>query len=110
VGKNRQSAAAARCCRSEVIFLHLLSKASLALAFFFYLTAVDRHSRRIRQKNRPHNNIILPQHVLPQIIITTETDYTNHASQIFVIFSYYYSIFTVVTFLFSKVLIAGNGV
>ncbi len=48
--KNRQSAAAARCCRSEVIFLHLLSKASLALAFFFYLTAVDRHSRRIRQK------------------------------------------------------------
>lgn len=32
-GKNRQSAAAARCCRSEVIFLHLLSKASLALAF-----------------------------------------------------------------------------
>ncbi|MGR7962950.1 hypothetical protein ACU6K8_22715, partial [Escherichia coli] len=50
VGKNRQSAAAARCCRSEVIFLHLLSKASLALAFFFYLTAVDRHSRRIRQK------------------------------------------------------------
>lgn len=31
--KNRQSAAAARCCRSEVIFLHLLSKASLALAF-----------------------------------------------------------------------------
>ncbi|MEH4812273.1 hypothetical protein ACP0G5_18380, partial [Escherichia coli] len=23
---------------------------SLALAFFFYLTAVDRHSRRIRQK------------------------------------------------------------
>ncbi|HFX5862134.1 TPA: hypothetical protein ACIE7B_000227, partial [Escherichia coli] len=106
MGKNRQSAAAARCCRSEVIFLHLLSKASLALAFFFYLTAVDRHSRRIRQKNRPHNNIILPQHVLPQIIITTETDYTNHASQIFVIFSYYYSIFTVVTFLFSKVLIA----
>ncbi|MEC9753903.1 hypothetical protein RCT73_04100, partial [Escherichia coli] len=103
MGKNRQSAAAARCCRSEVIFLHLLSKASLALAFFFYLTAVDRHSRRIRQKNRPHNNIILPQHVLPQIIITTETDYTNHASQIFVIFSYYYSIFTVVTFLFSKV-------
>lgn len=34
-GKNRQSAAAARCCRSEVIFLHLRSKASLALAFFF---------------------------------------------------------------------------
>ena len=100
---------AARCCRSEVIFLHLLSKASLALAFFFYLTAVDRHSRRIRQKNRPHNNIILPQHVLPQIIITTETDYTNHASQIFVIFSYYYSAFTVVTFLFSKVLIADNS-
>ncbi|MDL5439339.1 hypothetical protein, partial [Escherichia coli] len=33
-----------------LIFLHLLSKASLALAFFFYLTAVDRHSRRIRQK------------------------------------------------------------
>ncbi|WP_213082624.1 hypothetical protein, partial [Escherichia coli] len=25
-------------------------KASLALAFFFYLTAEDRHSRRIRQK------------------------------------------------------------
>ncbi|EFO2581381.1 hypothetical protein M0K47_004167, partial [Escherichia coli] len=74
------------------------------------LTAVDRHSRRIRQKNRPHNNIILPQHVLPQIIITTETDYTNHASQIFVIFSYYYSDFTVVTFLFSKVLIADNSV
>ncbi|MCN9007863.1 hypothetical protein MLP03_08365, partial [Escherichia coli] len=83
---------------------------SLALAFFFYLTAVDRHSRRIRQKNRPHNNIILPQHVLPQIIITTETDYTNHTSQIFVIFSYYYSTFTVVTFLFSKVLIADNSV
>ncbi|WP_214291435.1 hypothetical protein, partial [Escherichia coli] len=71
-------AAAARCCRSEVIFLHLLSKASLALAFFFYLTAVDRCSRRIRQKKRPHNNIILPDHVSPQIIITTETDYTNH--------------------------------
>ncbi|EEW3555333.1 hypothetical protein D9608_20650, partial [Escherichia coli] len=82
----------------------------LALAFFFYLTAVNRHSRRIRQKNRPHNNIILPQHVLPQITITTETDYTNHASQIFVIFSYYYSDFIVVTFLFSKVLIADNSV
>ncbi|WP_213160468.1 hypothetical protein, partial [Escherichia coli] len=86
MGKNRQSAAAARCCRSEVIFLHLLSKASLTLAFFFYLTAVDRHSRRIRQKTA-RNNIILPQHVLPQIIIKTETDYTNHTSQIFVIFS-----------------------
>ncbi|HFN7643391.1 TPA: hypothetical protein ACHGYV_003621, partial [Escherichia coli] len=61
-------------------------------------------------KNRPHNNIILPQHVLPQIIIKTETDYTNHTSQIFVIFSYYYSDFTVVTFLFSKVLIADNSV
>ncbi|EFJ92905.1 hypothetical protein, partial [Escherichia coli] len=60
-------------------------------------------------KNRPHNNIILPQHVLPQIIITTEIDYTNHTSQIFVIFSYYYSAFTVVTFLFSKVLIADNN-
>ncbi|WP_205940902.1 hypothetical protein, partial [Escherichia coli] len=35
--KNRQSAAAARCCRSEVIFLHLRSKASLALAFFFWI-------------------------------------------------------------------------
>lgn len=33
--KTDKSAAAARCCRSEVIFLHLLSKASLALAFFF---------------------------------------------------------------------------
>ncbi|EOM1240337.1 hypothetical protein ISN13_RS04980, partial [Escherichia coli] len=101
MGKNRQSAAAARCCRSEVIFLHLLSKASLALAFFFYLTAVDRRSRRIRQKNRLHNNIILPDHVSPQIIITTETDYTNHNRQRFVIFPYYYSVFTVVTFLFS---------
>ncbi|HFV2213571.1 TPA: hypothetical protein ACH731_004430, partial [Escherichia coli] len=83
---------------------------SLALAFFFYLTAVDRRSRRIRQKNRLHNNIILPDHVSPQIIITTETDYTNHNRQIFVIFSYYYSVFTVVTFLFSKVLIADNSV
>ena len=61
-------------------------------------------------KSCPHNNIILPEHVLPQIIIATETDYTNHASQIFVIFSYYYSVFTVVTFLFSKVLIADNSV
>ncbi|EPO2558555.1 hypothetical protein ACT8OC_004399, partial [Escherichia coli] len=61
-------------------------------------------------KKRPHNNIILPEHVLPQIIIKTETDYTNHTSQRFVIFSYYYSIFTVVTFLFSKVLIADNSV
>jgi hypothetical protein len=87
----------------------LLSKASLALAFFFYLTAVDRHSRRIRQKTA-RNNIILPQHVLPQIIIKTETDYTNHTSQTFVIFSYYYSDFIVVTFLFSKVLIADNSV
>ncbi|TGB83926.1 hypothetical protein CRI65_16935 [Escherichia sp. E3659] len=62
------------------------------------------------EKSRPHNNIILPEHVLPQIIITTETDYTNHTSQIFVIFSYYYSVFTVVTFLFSKVLISDNCV
>jgi len=46
----------------------------------------------------------------PQIITTTETDYTHHTSQIFVIFSYYYSVFTVVTFLFSKVLIADNSV
>ncbi|HHV8986473.1 TPA: hypothetical protein ACUQPW_003093, partial [Shigella sonnei] len=61
-------------------------------------------------KSCPHNNIILPQHVLSQIIITTETDYTNNTSQIFVIFSYYYSVFTVVTFLFSKVLIADNSV
>ncbi|WP_426121005.1 hypothetical protein, partial [Shigella boydii] len=38
---------------------------SLALAFFFYLTAVDRRSHRIRQKNRLHNNIILPDHVSP---------------------------------------------
>ncbi|HGT9612778.1 TPA: hypothetical protein ACM4QT_003800, partial [Shigella flexneri] len=109
MGKNRQSAAAARCCRSEVIFLHLRSKASLALAFFFYLTAVDRRSRRIQQKNCPHNNIILPDHVSRQITITIETDYTNHTSKIFVIFSYYYSAFTVVTFLFSKVLIADDS-
>ncbi|HGX4221123.1 TPA: hypothetical protein ACJKKG_005083, partial [Escherichia coli] len=61
-------------------------------------------------KSCPHNNIILPEHVLPQIIIATETDYTNHTSQRFVIFSYYYSVFTVVTFLFSKVLIADNSV
>ncbi|WP_077727704.1 hypothetical protein, partial [Escherichia coli] len=53
------------------------------------------------EKSCPHNNIILPEHVLPQIIIATATDYTNHASQIFVIFSYYYSAFTVVTFLVS---------
>ncbi|PCD71874.1 hypothetical protein CNN69_19280 [Escherichia coli] len=63
-----------------------------------------------RAKSWPHNNSIRPEHVLPQIIIATETDYTNHASQIFVIFSYYYSAFTVVTFLFSKVLIADNSV
>ncbi|WP_077781017.1 hypothetical protein, partial [Escherichia coli] len=61
-------------------------------------------------KSCPHNNIILPEHVLPQIIIATETDYTNHARQRFVIFSYYYSDFIVVTFLFSKVLIADNSV
>ncbi|WP_213060754.1 hypothetical protein, partial [Escherichia coli] len=49
---------------------------------------MDRRSRRIRQKNRPHNNIILPDHVSPQIIITTETDYTNHNRQRFVTVSY----------------------
>ncbi|MBN6133157.1 hypothetical protein, partial [Escherichia coli] len=54
--------------------------------------------------------ITFPEHVLSQIIITTEIDYTNNTSQIFVIFSYYYSVFTVVTFLFSKVLIADNSV
>ncbi|HHL5486908.1 TPA: hypothetical protein ACQ8GX_004332, partial [Escherichia coli] len=78
----------------------------LALAFFFWI-GVHAASGK---KNRPHNNIILPDHVSPQIIITTETDYTNHNRQRFVIFSYYYSVFTVVTFLFSKVLIADNSV
>ncbi|WP_338317235.1 hypothetical protein, partial [Escherichia coli] len=75
----------------------------------FYLTAVDRHSRRIRQKAaRTITSFFL--NTFYQIIITTETDYTNNTSQIFVIFSYYYSVFTVVTFLFSKVLIADNSV
>ncbi|TGB66228.1 hypothetical protein CRG96_20025 [Escherichia sp. E4930] len=69
-----------------------------------------RRSRRIRQKAAREMTSFFLNTFYPQIIITTETDYTSNTSQIFVIFSYYYSVFTVVTFLFSKVLIADNRV
>ena len=109
VGKNRQSAAAARCCRSEVIFFTCFQRPASRWPFSLPPRWIGVHAAS-GKKAAPHNNIILPEHVLPQIIIATETDYTNHTRQRFVIFSYYYSVFTVVTFLFSKVLIADNSV